>query len=117
MIARSCVIAVLGLALAACAGGGGYENNQPFNLWVTKIDHECTYATIGSQQVGWLIDSVGSNQGMYFMDQMERMFNGTITPQRFTSDVTGFLGGKESDPGIECILGRLPPPRVKPQVY
>jgi hypothetical protein len=117
MRAGHAIVAALGLSLAACAGGGGYDNKQPFNVWVEKIDHECTYASIGSQQVGWLIDSVGSNQGMYFMDQMERMFNGTISPQRFTSDVTGFLGGKASDPGIECILGRLPAARPKPQIY
>jgi hypothetical protein len=115
MSARHCLVSAMALGLAACAGG--YQNEQPFNVWVSKIDYECTYATIGPQQVGWLIDSVGSNQGMYFIDQMERMFNRTITPQRFASDVSGFLNGKESDPGIQCILARLPPDRPKPQIY
>jgi len=114
--ARIPTAAALVLSLAACAGGGGYQNTQPFNVWVTKIDNECTYANIGAAQVGALLDNAGSNQGMYFLDQMERMFNRRISPQRFASDVSGFLGGKESDPGIECILGRLPPDRPKPQI-
>ena len=115
MSAERFVVSALSLSLAACAGG--YQNNQPFNVWLNQLDRECTYAAIGAQQVGRLIENAGSNEGTYFIDQLERMFNHRITPPRFASDVSSFLQGRESDPGIECVIARLPPDRPKPQIY
>ena len=109
-IANSLLAAVL-LALAGCASDGDtHSSSGPFDAWVSRINDECTYATIGSAEVGWLLDSVASSQGTYFLDQMQRLFDGNISPGTFASDVSAFLNGRNSDGGIECILGRLPTP-------
>jgi hypothetical protein len=101
------------LLLAGCAGGG-YDNEQPFNVWVNQVQQACYYQNIGVQQVGSLIQNQGTTQGNYFLDQLERLFNGRITKGQFVSGVTGFLDGRESDPGIQCVLDRVPASRPKP---
>ncbi len=114
MRGRHALVAGL-IALGGCAGGG-YQNNQPFNVFANQIQQACYFQKIGTYNVGDLIVNP-SSQGNYFIDQLERMFNGRLTAQQFVSGVTGFLDGRESDSGIQCILARLPAPRPQPNVY
>jgi hypothetical protein len=104
-------IAVLPLLALAAACANTYDNQQPFNRWVNQVSQACYYQNIGTYQVGSLIDSAATNQGNYFLDQLERAFDGKITPNQFVSGVTSFLVGRESDPGVQCVVSRIPPKR------
>jgi hypothetical protein len=100
-------------ALSACAS---YQNEQPFNVWVNEVQRACFNQRIGTYAVDSLIGNPTTSSGNYFLDQVERAFDGRITPQRFASDVAAFLVGNTSDPGIQCVVARIPPPR-NPTVY
>jgi hypothetical protein len=96
----------LAALLAACANN--LQDQPAFNRFADKVQNECYYQNIGSYQVGSLLENATSNNAIYFLDQLQRVYQGSISSQQFVSGVTSFLNGRDSDPGIQCVLARLP---------
>jgi hypothetical protein len=72
------------------------------------VRHECYFERIGTNRVGTLLGSAGSHEGNHFLNETSRLYAGQITPGEWTSRVLAFIGGRPSDPGVRCVLDRLP---------
>jgi hypothetical protein len=105
----------LAALLAACANN--LQDQPAFNQFTNKVQNECYYQNIGSYQVGSLLENATSNNAIYFLDQLQRVYQGNISTQQFVSGVTSFLNGRDSDPGIRCVVDRLPTARPNMQRY
>jgi hypothetical protein len=95
------------IALAGCAPDA-VKPSSPFDAFLAQIRNDCYTQRIGGVNVGALLEPTGSNQAVYFVDQTSRLYFGKISREAWTTGVTGFLVGRATDPGVKCVLDRLP---------
>jgi hypothetical protein len=109
------VVLVVAAGLSACANN--LQDQPAFNGFANKVQNDCYYQNIGTYQVGSLLENATSSQAIYFLDQLQRAYQGNISSQQFVSGVTSFLGGSASDPGVRCVVDRLPTAQPNMQRY
>ena len=95
------------IALIGCAPDA-WRNDAPFDSWLAGVRSACSYAMIGRYQVGSLLGMNASDQATIFLDSTSRLYTGRISPEQWTQQVTSELEGRASDPGVACVLNRLP---------
>jgi hypothetical protein len=110
---KSLLIVLLASGIAACAPDA-VRPNSAFDAWLDGVKQACGYQTIGSYQVGSLLSlmaagSSDADNAVYFLDQTSRLYAGRIDAAQWTQGVTAFLNGRPGDPGVSCVLARLPP--------
>ena len=107
-------------ALAGCAPDA-WKPAPGFEVFLNQVQTACYYRPIGIVNVGDMLTNPGNMQSTYFIDQTSRLYYGKITRGQWTSGVTGFIQGRASDPGVQCVLDQLdqaqaaqvPPPPSK----
>ncbi len=104
---RFLVAATLVAALTACAPDA-LRRNPEFEAWLGGVREACHGARIGKYTVGGLLQSTGSREGGHFLNQTSRLYAGRIDPDEWTRNVTAFILGRPGDPGVQCVLERLP---------
>lgn len=104
---RVAAAAALAMLLAACAPDA-FRRDPEFEAWLREIRTACDRERIGQTRVGHLLGSTGSREGGHFLNQTSRLYAGLITPAQWTTNVTAFISGRASDPGVQCVLERLP---------
>ncbi len=95
--------------LAACAPDA-IRRDRDFEAWLRDVRTDCQRAAIGTTTVGGLLNSTGSREGNNFLNQTSRLYAGNITREQWTASIVSFLRGRPTDPGIQCVLERLPTP-------
>lgn len=95
------------IALVGCAPDA-WKNDAPFDNWLAGVRSACSYAMIGRYQVGSLLGMNPSDHATIFLDSTSRLYAGLISPDQWTQQVTSELEGRASDPGVACVLNRLP---------
>lgn len=93
--------------LGACAPDA-FRRDPEFEAWIRDVRTACYRERIGPVTVGDLIGASGSREGAHFFNQTSRLYAGLLTPAQWTSNVTAFVSGRASDPGVKCVLDRLP---------
>ncbi len=101
-------VVLCGVALVAACAPDAWKSSPGDNSFLNQIEKDCYYQRIGDNEVGDLLNGNGGNQGNYFIDLTSRLQAGQITAADWTTGVTGFLDGRSSDPGIQCVLNHLP---------
>ncbi|MCL4799375.1 MAG: hypothetical protein KJ025_07295 [Burkholderiales bacterium] len=104
---RRIALAAVALAVAGCASDA-WRPDPGFDAFLGQVQQDCRGQRIGPAPVDQLIASPGSREGGYFVDQTSRLYAGRITREAWTASVTGILVGRPSDPGIRCVLDRMP---------
>ena len=94
------------ILLGACAPDA-FRRDPGFEDWVRDLRTACYRERIGTTTVGNLLGA-GSREGNHFLNQTSRLYAGLLTPDQWTSGVLAFVQGRASDPGIKCVLDRLP---------
>lgn len=100
-------------AIALAAAGSGcapdaIRRDRAFEEWIAEVRAACDSARIGTTTVGGLLGSTASREGGNFLNATSRLYAGRITPEEWTSIVTSFISGRPTDPGVRCVLERLP---------
>lgn len=93
--------------LAACAPDA-LRRDPEFEAWLRGVRNECHGARIGLTSVGRLLDSAASTDGNNFLNLTSRLYAGRITEAQWRSGVTAFSSGRGDDPGLACVLERMP---------
>ena len=93
--------------VAACAPDA-LKSDPAYDAFLDRIQKDCYSARIGVVTVGDLLKNSGASDAVYFIDETSRLYAGQITRQSWTSAITAFLNGRESDPGVQCVLNHLP---------
>jgi hypothetical protein len=94
-------------AVAACAPDA-LKSDPAYDSFLGQLQKDCYFARIGIITLGDLLKNSGASDNVYFIDETSRLYAGQITPQSWTSAITAFLDGRESDPGVQCVLKHLP---------
>jgi hypothetical protein len=108
MIPRFGASLAFAVALLAGCAPDAFRRDPAFEAWLREVRTACQDARIGTTTVGRLLGSTGSEQGNQFLNQTSRLYAGLITPAQWTSGVTAFGSGGARDPGLQCVLERLP---------
>jgi hypothetical protein len=108
LLARCSVAALLLAALAACAPDA-LRRTPEFDEWIAGVRNACHRERIGKYTVGGLLDSAGSTEGGHFLNQTSRLYFDRIDADEWARNVTAFILGRPDDPGLRCVLERLPP--------
>jgi hypothetical protein len=98
--------AVVGAALVACAPDA-WKPSAGFDGFLNQVQNACYYQRIGVVNVGDMLTNPGNMQSTYFIDQTSRLYYGKVTRSQWTSGVTAFIQGRDSDPGVQCVLEQL----------
>lgn len=96
------------VTLTACAPDA-FRRTPEFDQWIRGVRDACHRERIGKYTVGGLLDSAGSREGGHFLNQTSRLYHGTIDADEWTRNVSPFLLARPNDPGVACVLDRLPP--------
>jgi hypothetical protein len=104
---RTLVAAVAFALLAACAPDS-IRRDREFETWLGEMRQACERARIGTTTVGGLLNSTGSREGNNFLNFTSRLYAGQIDADTWTNNVVSFLRGRSSDPGVQCVLERVP---------
>ena len=107
-VIRSGFATLCSVVLVAACAPDAWKDNPAYDSFLAQVQKDCYYQRIGTTNVGDLLLNSGTMQGTYFMDITSRLYAGQITPQSWTSSITAFLEGRESDPGVQCVLKHLP---------
>jgi hypothetical protein len=97
----------MAMALAGCAPDA-VRNSSPFDAWVNQLKSQCQFQAIGPVDVGQLLGAMNQLPNDAFLDATSRLYFGRISPAGWTDIVTAQLNGRPSDPGVQCVLARLP---------
>lgn len=95
------------IALSGCAPDA-VRNSSPFDAWVNQLKTQCQFQRIGTAEVGQLLGAYNQLPNDYFLDVTSRLYFGRVSPDQWTNTVTALSNGRASDPGVQCILSRLP---------
>ena len=96
-------IACAGLLLAACAPDA-WRPSPEFNGFLTHLQRACEGEMIGPRSsVDNLIRRSQSTAGNFFMNQTSRLYFGKISEETWATQVSSFLNGWPSDPGVKCV--------------
>jgi len=93
--------------LAACAPDA-FRRDREFEAWLGEVRQACERARISTTTVGGLLNSTGSREGNHFLNQTSRLYSGLIDEAQWTRSIVAFLRGRPTDPGVQCVLERLP---------
>jgi hypothetical protein len=105
---RRAVAALLAVtALGACAPDA-LRRDPEFEQWLRELRTECERARIGTTTVGRLLQSPGSTEGGGFLNATSRLYAGRISPEEWTQLIVPFTRARRDDPGIACVLERVP---------
>jgi hypothetical protein len=104
---RSGLAALCSVFLVACAADA-WKSDPAANSFLDRVQKDCYFQRIGYMNVGDLLENTGTSQGSFFLDETSRLYAGQITPQSWTLGVTSSLNGRDSDPGVQCVLKHLP---------
>jgi hypothetical protein len=85
------------------------RNSSPFNAWITQLQQQCQYQAIGVANVGALLGADSAFPNDQFLDVTSRLYFGRISQAQWVETTTASLNGRPTDPGIKCVLDRLPP--------
>ena len=107
-VIRSGLAALCSVVLVAACAPDAWKSSPAYDSFLDQVQKDCYYQRIGTINVGDLLNNPGTMQATYFMDVTSRLYAGQITPQSWTSSITSFLEGRESDPGVQCVLKHLP---------
>jgi len=107
-VIRSGLATLCSVVLVAACAPDAWKSNPAYDSFLDQIQKECYYQRIGTTNVGDLLTNPGTMQATSFMDLTSRLYAGEITPQSWTSSMVAFFEGRESDPGVQCVLKHLP---------
>jgi|APFre7841882724_1041349.scaffolds.fasta_scaffold06022_4 hypothetical protein len=108
-IARRILLAAAAAAALAGCAPDAVRRDREFEDWLAEVRAACNNARISTTTVGGLLGSTGSREGGNFLNWTSRLYAGQVTPEQWTSGVTAFISGRPTDPGVRCVLERLPP--------
>jgi len=105
---------IAALAATACAPDMfQLGRSTQLDNFLTKVSSNCGSMYINQYQV-WLLandeNDTGAGAEDYFMDQASMLLYGTITPQQYIADLSGYFDD-ESPRGMktyQCIIAQLP---------
>jgi hypothetical protein len=106
-LVRALAAAALAATLGACAPDA-LRRDPAFEAWLGEVRDACHDARIGKYTVGGLLRSTGSREGGHFLNQTSRLYAGRIDPDEWSRNVSAFILGRPGDPGLQCVLERLP---------
>lgn len=95
------------LLLAACAPDNLqlFQPSPEYNAFLSRLQTACAGQKIGpSATVDNLIEDSETTAGINFIDETDRLFAGTTSPQDYAVGVSALIDGWPSDPGVQCIL-------------
>jgi len=98
------LVAVCGSVLLTACAPDAWKNNQPFDVFLTRVQNACYYDPIGTYQVGDLLNANASDTASYFMDVTSRLYFGKMTPSTWTTMTTSQMQGNPTDRGVTCVL-------------
>lgn len=101
-------MAAVALALLAGCAPDSFRRNPEFEAWIGEVRQACYRERIGVNTVGGLLGRTGSREGNHFLNETSRLHAGMITPEQWTARVLAFISGRRTDPGLQCVLARLP---------
>lgn len=94
-------------ALGACAPDA-VRRDAEFEQWLREVRTACERERIGTTTVGRLLQSPASTEGGNFLNATSRLYAGRITPDEWTQLILPFTRGRRDDPGVACVLARVP---------
>jgi hypothetical protein len=111
---RTAALALVALASLAGCAPDSFRRKPEFEAWTREVRTACYRASIGVTSVGSLLAPSGSHAANHFMNETSRLYHGWITPDQWTTRVLAFIPGRRTDPGIACVLERLPETQPPP---
>jgi hypothetical protein len=107
--------AACGSALLSACAPDAFRSDNPYEAFLDRVQTACYYEPISTTTVGNLLQSSGSNNASYFLDETSRLYNGQITPQNWTMSITSQLEANSTDRGIQCLLNEYEKEKGKTQ--
>lgn len=116
-ILSKCRLALAGLAIGltttACAPDMfQLGKSKQLDAYLQKISDNCGAMYINQDQV-WVLaldESADAGQQDYFMDQASMLLYGTITPEQYIADMSGYFNdmSPRGMKSYQCIIAQLP---------
>lgn len=91
------------LAIAGCAPDA-WRPDPGYNAFLNAVQNGCPYFRIG------LAGSDALFADSRFLDDTSRLYHGVITPAAWKSSMQGMYNANPDDPGMACLLSKLPAP-------
>jgi hypothetical protein len=108
---------MVGLALTASVTACAPDMFQlgrstQLDAYLSRIGNNCGQETIHGIEVWQLADDDGSLAGQedFFIDQASMLLYGTITPEQWKADISGYFddNSPRGQRAYNCIIGQLP---------
>ena len=105
---RNSFLALCSTVLLVACASDAWKSNSAENSFFNQLQKECYFQRIGPHSVGDMLENTGTGESDYFLDVTSRLYNGQITTQSWMESIASFLNGRESDPGVQCVLNHMP---------